>query len=126
MKAARKEELSPRLTPQGQSLLQASRAAVRAIQPTAASMREAYLHSLSLKCAPQQRSSSNTHTTATQMSIWLICNLHLPACGMALSLPQYCPPTLSLPVIKTTLQFVASSRHKCEAPYYGTASEGIA
>ncbi|CAL5224169.1 g6809 [Coccomyxa viridis] len=49
VKAARKEELSPRLTVQGQALLQASRAATRAVQPTAASMREAYLLSLSLK-----------------------------------------------------------------------------
>ena len=55
VKAARKEELSPRLTTQGQALLQASRAAMRAIQPTAASMREAYLHSLSLKYAPQSQ-----------------------------------------------------------------------
>ena len=52
VKAARKEELSPRLTPQGQVLLQASRAVTRAVQATAASMREAHLRSLSLKCAP--------------------------------------------------------------------------
>ena len=54
MKAARKEEQSPRLTPQGQALLQASRAVTRTIQPTAASMREVYMHSLSFKCVPHQ------------------------------------------------------------------------
>ena len=52
VKAARKDELSPRLTSQGQALLQASRAATRAVQPSAGSMREAYLHSLNFKCAP--------------------------------------------------------------------------
>ena len=84
MKAARKEELSPRLTVQGQALLQASRAATRAVQPTAASMREAYLLSLSLKCAPQLLRI--VHDGLTFICPHISCSPHLPG-------PVMCSPS---------------------------------
>lgn len=77
VKAARKDELSPRLTPQGQALLQASRAVTRAIQPSAGSMREAYLHSLGFKCAPLSLGTPSNDALCN----WVPGSSHLSVCA---------------------------------------------
>ena len=80
VKAARKEELSPRLTPQGQALLQASRAVTRTVQPSAASMREAYLHSLGLKCVlSRHRHSPHPVPASAPMQLAPACMQPFPA-----------------------------------------------
>lgn len=48
-KAARKEEVPHRETPRGQALLQGAKDVALSVQPTPASMRDAFMQSLSFK-----------------------------------------------------------------------------